>query len=53
MLAHRMDYHTIAEGVEEVNQLQVLRELECDYVQGYYYSKPLPDDKFLEYVKSH
>lgn len=53
MLAHRMDCHTIAEGVEEANQLQVLRELDCDYVQGYYYSKPLPGDEFLEYIKKY
>ena len=53
MLSHRMDCQTIAEGVEEPRQLQVLRELECDYVQGYYYSKPLPDDEFLEYIKNH
>ena len=53
MLAHRMDCHTIAEGVEEPNQLQVLRELDCDYVQGYYYSKPLPADEFLEYIKKY
>jgi len=32
----------VAEGVEEAVQLDYLRENGCDFIQGYYYSRPLP-----------
>lgn len=39
--AHTFDKKVIAEGVETKEQLNILRNLKCDEVQGYYYSKPL------------
>lgn len=33
---------TVAEGVEERDQVEMLRRLGCDYIQGYYYAKPMP-----------
>ena len=41
-MAHSMDLKVVAEGVENEQQLITLRNMECDYIQGYYYSKPLP-----------
>ena len=40
----------VAEGVEEADQLERLKRIGCDYVQGYYYSKPLPADEFEAFV---
>ncbi|MGH4121030.1 EAL domain-containing protein [Clostridium sp.] len=40
-MAHSMDLKVVAEGVETENQLSILKKNECDYIQGYYYSKPL------------
>ncbi|MBK5241074.1 EAL domain-containing protein [Clostridium sp.] len=40
-MAHGMDLKVVAEGVETEHQLSILKENECDYIQGYYYSKPL------------
>jgi len=40
----------VAEGVETKEQLQLLIELGCDYIQGYYFSKPLPSEKLLSYL---
>jgi len=40
-LAHRMGIQVVAEGVETLPQLDVLAELACDCVQGYFFSKPL------------
>lgn len=41
-LAHALGLHVVAEGVETEQQLSVLRELKCDYAQGYYFSRPVP-----------
>ena len=40
-LSHSMDYKVIVEGVESEEQLQLAREMGCDVVQGYIYSKPM------------
>ncbi len=36
----------VAEGVEEQAQLDKLKELGCELIQGYYFSKPLPPEEF-------
>ncbi len=43
-LARTFDVKVIAEGVEEEEQLKILKELNCDYVQGYLLAKPVPED---------
>ncbi|WP_431030392.1 putative bifunctional diguanylate cyclase/phosphodiesterase [Lysinibacillus sp. LZ02] len=40
-LAHALNLEVVAEGVEELRELQILKEYHCEYVQGYYFSKPL------------
>ena len=42
---------TVAECVETPEQIQMLEKLGCSIYQGYYYSRPLPLDAFIEYVK--
>lgn len=39
---HAMNVEVVAEGVENEEQLNYLKEIGCDYIQGYYFSKPLP-----------
>lgn len=46
MLAKALNLKIVAEGVETQPQLDFLVEKECDYIQGYYYSRPLPADEF-------
>jgi diguanylate cyclase (GGDEF)-like protein/PAS domain S-box-containing protein len=45
-LAHSLRLKVVAEGVETAEQSIVLRELDCDQMQGYLYSKPLPEELF-------
>ena len=46
-LANNLNMFCIAEGVETQKQLKFLTELGCHYMQGYYFSKPLPIDDLL------
>lgn len=50
-IAHNLDLHVVAEGVEQASQIEILKQLNCETVQGYYYSKPLSKDEFTEFLK--
>ena len=41
----------LAEGVEATEQLDVLRKIKCDEIQGFYYARPMPEAQFIEYVR--
>ena len=45
-MAHFIGLKVVAEGVETKEHLDFLTEHGCDYIQGYYFSKPLPEDEF-------
>lgn len=47
-MGHNLGLNIVAEGVEEEAQLQMLKRSNCDLYQGYYFSRPLPADKFEE-----
>ncbi len=48
--AHRLGIKVVAEGVEMIEQVETLKIVDCDMIQGYYYSKPLPPDELEEYI---
>ena len=50
-LAKWMNLSTVAEGVETKAQVERLREVGCDYAQGYFFSRPLPVEKFEALMK--
>lgn len=45
-LAHKLNISVVAEGVEESDQLRILQENSCDILQGYLFSKPIPDEHY-------
>lgn len=47
-LAQALDLHTISEGVEERKQVEFLKEMNCDLIQGYVFAKPMPVPEFEE-----
>ena len=51
-LGHGLDLQVVAEGVETAEQLEFLRSVACDFVQGYLVSKPLPGTEFVSWLKS-
>jgi diguanylate cyclase (GGDEF)-like protein len=51
-IARSLKLKVIAEGVETEDQLNFMRRHDCDQMQGYYFSQPLPADEFAELVRS-
>ena len=43
----QMNYHITAEGVESLEMAKAMRDIGCDYLQGFYFSRPLPVNEFL------
>lgn len=52
-MAKALNMHTVAEGVETADQLELLKNMGCDQIQGYFFSRPLPADEFLAYYRTH
>lgn len=45
-----MNLQIVAEGIEDEKTLLIFEEMGCDYVQGFYFSKPLPKDEFIKFI---
>ncbi|MCR4749347.1 MAG: EAL domain-containing protein [Lachnospiraceae bacterium] len=45
-----LDVPVVAEGVEEKAQLDRLKSMGCEIIQGYYFSKPVPADQFEQFI---
>ena len=41
----------VCEGAETLESVDTLREMKCDYIQGFYFSKPVPGDAFISYIE--
>ncbi|MCP5206828.1 MAG: EAL domain-containing protein [Hahellaceae bacterium] len=52
-MAHSLGLKVIAEGVEEREQLTFLENNDCDYAQGYFFSRPIPADDFSNWLIEH
>ncbi|WP_407276016.1 putative bifunctional diguanylate cyclase/phosphodiesterase [Halothiobacillus sp. DCM-1] len=50
-MADELGLTTVAEGVETLADLAILKNLNCSIAQGYYYSRPLPSDAFIEWLR--
>ena len=49
-LAHTLGMEVVAEGVEDASQRRTLQELNCEYAQGYFYARPMPDDEMRAFL---
>jgi diguanylate cyclase (GGDEF)-like protein len=49
-MSHSLGMSVIAEGVEQKGHIQILRQMRCDHVQGYYISRPLTAEKFEDFI---
>lgn len=50
-LAHSLKLETVAEGVDSQEQLDFLKQLNCDYIQGYFFAQPLTPTDFEDFLK--
>ena len=53
LIAKKMNLKTVAEGVETEEQVEKLKKLGVDLLQGYFYSKPLPKTEFEKYIENN
>lgn len=51
-MAHGLGISVIAEGIETKSQLDLLKQLGCDTIQGYYLAKPMPKQEVLDWIAS-
>jgi EAL domain-containing protein (putative c-di-GMP-specific phosphodiesterase class I) len=49
-LAHDLGFEVVAEGIEDRATLDALNQMGCDYAQGYFISKPIAPDEFIQLV---
>ena len=52
-LAHALGLRVVAEGVETATQRDILRELNCDELQGFFFARPMSADKLLAWTLGH
>ena len=52
-MAKRLKVRTIVEGVETKEQMEYVRDIGCDIIQGYYYSKPITKEEFEKYFEEN
>ena len=52
-MAERLNFETLAEGVESVGEHALLAQLGCDHVQGFGIARPMPFDQTLDWITAH
>lgn len=52
LMARNLNLRVVAEGAEKKEQVDFLKHLECDEIQGFFYGKPMPYQAFLEHLES-
>jgi len=52
-MAHSLGFKTVAEGVESETHVQILKNMDCDQLQGYNYSKAIPKEKFTQFLQNY
>ena len=52
-MACSLGFKTVAEGVETQEHINILQEMQCDLLQGYFFAKPLSYEDFSHYLKEH
>ena len=49
-IVHKMNLSVVSEGIETKEQVMMMKEMGVEYIQGFYFSKPIPENNFLEFL---
>ncbi|MCF0186716.1 MAG: EAL domain-containing protein, partial [Bacteroidaceae bacterium] len=52
-MAHALDMQVVAEGIETEDQCKIMSELGIDFIQGYYFSRPLPEKEYIKFIQDN
>lgn len=52
-MAHKLNIHVVAEGIEDAETLDYLKKIKCDQGQGFFYAKPMPGSEFSQWLHNH
>ncbi|WP_404402258.1 EAL domain-containing protein [Idiomarina seosinensis] len=52
-MAHNLGLKVVAEGVETQTQLEILKTLRCEFIQGFYFAKPMSADDLIRFIGQH
>ena len=52
-MAHDMNLKVVSEGVETEEEVKIITKAGIDFIQGFYFSKPLPKDEYIKFLKEH
>ena len=50
-MMHEIGMELVVEGVETKETLEQFTEMGCDFIQGYYFSRPLPENEFVKFIE--
>ena len=53
IMLNEIGMEVVVEGLETRAAVERFCEMGCDYIQGYYFSRPLPEDEFLRFLREH
>jgi EAL domain-containing protein (putative c-di-GMP-specific phosphodiesterase class I) len=52
-MAHTLNFTTVAEGVETIEHVNILTQMRCDELQGFYYSKAIAKHEFINFLQTY
>ena len=50
-MMHDVGFKIVCEGVETEKQYHILEELDCDFIQGFYFARPMKRDEFIRFLQ--
>jgi EAL domain-containing protein (putative c-di-GMP-specific phosphodiesterase class I) len=52
-MIHSLNRSSFIEGIETKEEYEKFLKYNCNYIQGFFFSKPIPEEEFIEFIKSN
>ncbi|MBP5415082.1 MAG: EAL domain-containing protein, partial [Lachnospiraceae bacterium] len=52
-IIHKMNLSVVVEGIETKEQMEVMKSMGVEFIQGFYYSRPIPENEFMEFLRQN